>query len=455
MWNLKETPLESGLCWAGEDLAAGFGHTCEASNGSHSKIDYMLANPAARAICTAAEIDRDTGIATHAYLQATFALGRRAFGPIQRPTPKWESERGAATRGEITCRLAEHNATRACVKADFDASWRVLSDCAGEWTKHLAGKADKRRKGEGVVVEGCPVAKVDSPCGAEPNLVLTQITRQRRRLEQLAKLMFQGRGGSTQAVELRARCRNYCPGALAARMGGLPLTEAREVATLAANLRREETKVDRDIRQQRMGAWKQRQHDWFANKKGKLFNWIKDQGAKPANLAVVCTLPEEPPSDPNPWQDAGEDVGLGEAEGDAPRRYLNEGKFEQDDPFLTQNKLETAWTTLWQGSREPGLDFNAMLAPLRTLPAFPAREGWTGDTVRMALQAMDKGKAPGLDEWYVHELRELTPTLREGIADLLNEVETQGRWPTSLPGPLGILLPKGAPRTPWTAARFG
>ena len=31
-----------------------------------------------------------------------------------------------------------------------------------------------------------------------------------------------GGGGSTQAVELRARCLNYCPGALAARMGVCP-----------------------------------------------------------------------------------------------------------------------------------------------------------------------------------------------------------------------------------------
>ena len=48
----------------------------------------------------------------------------------------------------------------------------------------------------------------------------------------------------------------------------------------------------------------------------------------------------------------------------------------------------------------------------------------------------------------MHELRELTPTLREGIADLLNEVETQGRWPNSIPGPLGILLPKGGTEDP-------
>ena len=48
----------------------------------------------------------------------------------------------------------------------------------------------------------------------------------------------------------------------------------------------------------------------------------------------------------------------------------------------------------------------------------------------------------------MHELRELTPTLRECIADLLNTVETQGRWPTSLPGSLGILLPQGGTGDP-------
>ena len=96
-----------------------------------------------------------------------------------------------------------------------------------------------------------------------------------------------------------------------------------------------------------------------------------------------------------------------------------------------------------------------MLEPLRSLQPFPARVEWTGDTVRIALEAMERGKAPGLDEWYVHELRELTPTLRECIADLLNTVETQGRWPTSLPGPLGILLPRVVRKTHWTGAPFG
>ena len=161
------------------------------------------------------------------------------------------------------------------------------------------------------------MAKVDSPCGAEPNLILTQITRLRRRLEQLARLLFQGKGDGPQAKELRARCLGYCPGALAARMGGLALEDAREVAILATNLRAEETKVDHDIRLQRLGAWKQRQHDWFANKKGKLFSWIKDQGSKPVAATTVSTLSEEPNIQGDPGHDVGEDDGLGGWGGEA------------------------------------------------------------------------------------------------------------------------------------------
>ena len=98
------------------------------------------------------------------------------------------------------------------------------------------------------------------------------------------------KGGDHQAAELRTRCINYCPGALSARMGRLALRGAREVAVLASNLRAEHIKIDGDIRLQRLGAWKQRQHYWLANKKGKLFNWMKDQGSKPTDPMVLQTL---------------------------------------------------------------------------------------------------------------------------------------------------------------------
>ena len=102
------------------------------------------------------------------------------------------------------------------------------------------------------------MAKADSPSGAEPSLILTQMTRQRTRLEQLANLMFQQKGENQQANELRSRCLSYCPSALSARMGGLELRDAREVSVLASNLRAEEIKLDSDIWFQRLGAWKQK-----------------------------------------------------------------------------------------------------------------------------------------------------------------------------------------------------
>ena len=94
-------------------------------------------------------------------------------------------------------------------------------------------------------------------------------------------------------------------------MGGLALE--------AANFRAEEDKVDHDIRLQRLGACKQRQHDWLANKKGKLFSWIKDQGSKPVASTAVSTLHEEPNIEGDPGHYVGEDDGLGEGEGAAPQ----------------------------------------------------------------------------------------------------------------------------------------
>ena len=64
------------------------------------------------------------------------------------------------------------------------------------------------------------------------------------------------------------------------------------------------------------------------------------------------------------------------------------------------------------------------------------------------LKAMAKGKAPGLDEWKVAEMRDWPGWLHTSTAQLLNKVEEEGVWPEELPGPMGILLPKGGRMTP-------
>ena len=92
---------------------------------------------------------------------------------------------------------------------------------------------------------------------------------------------------------------------------------------------------------------------------------------------------------------------------------------------------------------------------LRLLPAFPEATPWSGCTVLETLKAMAKGKAPGLDEWKVAEMRDWPGWLHTSTAQLLNKVEEEGVWPVELPGAMGILLPKGGRMTPWTAAQSG
>ena len=103
---------------------------------------------------------------------------------------------------------------------------------------------------------------------------------------------------------------------------------------------------------------------------------------------------------PGPPEEAGmEEDGLGEGEDAAPRRYVNEGEFEQGDPFHIPDIGDRVDNPVAR-SKESGGRFRRHVGTLAhpVPPPLPMREAWTGDTVRTALQAMERGKAPGLDE---------------------------------------------------------
>ena len=55
---------------------------------------------------------------------------------------------------------------------------------------------------------------------------------------------------------------------------------------------------------------------------------------------------------------------------------------------------------------------------------------------------MSRNKAPGLDARRVYEMRHWKLDFKTKLAELLNTVENKGIWPDTLPGPLGILLPR-------------
>ena len=71
----------------------------------------------------------------------------------------------------------------------------------------------------------------------------------------------------------------------------------------------------------------------------------------------------------------------------------------------------------------------------------------TGRRLRRALMRMHPS-APGLDGWSLEDLRALPDQLLEWLADLLREVERQGRWPLRLAEGYTALIPKEGPPGP-------
>ena len=71
----------------------------------------------------------------------------------------------------------------------------------------------------------------------------------------------------------------------------------------------------------------------------------------------------------------------------------------------------------------------------------------TGRRLRRALMRMHPS-ALGLDDWSLEDLRALPDQLLEWLADLVWEVERQGRWPLRLAEGYTALIPKEGPPGP-------
>eukprot|EP00973_Karenia_brevis_P005235 718680-Karenia_brevis.AAC.1 len=68
----------------------------------------------------------------------------------------------------------------------------------------------------------------------------------------------------------------------------------------------------------------------------------------------------------------------------------------------------------------------------------------TGEDIMRLLKKMRADSAPGMDGWRVDELKILPVCLLERLAELLNTIETFGRWPAGLDRALVSLIGKGA-----------
>eukprot|EP00972_Heterocapsa_arctica_P077778 11473787-Heterocapsa_arctica.AAC.1 len=65
----------------------------------------------------------------------------------------------------------------------------------------------------------------------------------------------------------------------------------------------------------------------------------------------------------------------------------------------------------------------------------------TADEVRRVATKLVDGKAKGVDAWSPAELRALLQTHIHGLADILNKVEKDKRWPEGM-NPIIALIPK-------------
>lgn len=52
-------------------------------------------------------------------------------------------------------------------------------------------------------------------------------------------------------------------------------------------------------------------------------------------------------------------------------------------------------------------------------------------------------KAQGLDAWSPNDLKALPRAAFDDLAEVLSQVESEGKWPAELPGAIVALLPKG------------
>eukprot|EP00972_Heterocapsa_arctica_P073884 10906677-Heterocapsa_arctica.AAC.1 len=65
----------------------------------------------------------------------------------------------------------------------------------------------------------------------------------------------------------------------------------------------------------------------------------------------------------------------------------------------------------------------------------------TEDEIRRVINVLVDGKAKGVDGWSPAELRALSRTPIQGLADLLNLIEKEQTWPDGL-HPIIALIPK-------------
>ena len=106
---------------------------------------------------------------------------------------------------------------------------------------------------------------------------------------------------------------------------------------------------------------------------------------------------------------------------------------------LTQMMLprKRLGTGVSSGNRSPQQEPQAL--PFADLPGMPPL---TGDLLWDVVRHTPRTKAQGLDAWSPDDLKALPREAFDDLAEILAQVETEGKWPAGLSGVIVALLPK-------------
>ncbi|CAK0837858.1 unnamed protein product, partial [Prorocentrum cordatum] len=388
--SLSEVGLDALLGLAGwRDLLAALGPTCAPSSGSPSRIDYVLASPAALDMVRSAP-------ALARLRQPVLALD----GPAGEGwSPATARDATAAVPGRF-----ERDFRRALAEHNLDEAWQQLDGAMRLWLARRMGLAvtpARPHAASAMRAERPPTSGGGGEAAeAAADAALLRPRRLRNLRMTLGRTTVSARQASAATIQaLRsadAACPDWAPAMAALQLGAL-VSEAMAVRAEA--------------------EWHRRVADSLEDRQGRLYRWIRGGGNMGAELV--------------PAGGSG-----GEAPGSRPRLLALQG-----GPAARLRRYEGPRKAIWQAPPAPPVA-EEWLQELDGPPPFPDRTPWTAGMVGWLLRRMSKRKKPGLDAWAVGELRLLPAELHGWIADLFEEVEARGERPRELAEAEGLLLPK-------------
>ena len=264
---------------------------------------------------------------------------------------------------------------------DHQDRWREWNEVAEKWLAEKEEAEGDEYRGRGTEL-GYIKNTVSAPQVGEDAIAgsaeVKSLLSVVNTIQRLMYLEREGKDGGEEAAALRRR-----------------LSHIDDLSAAAIGHRQKIDELRKQIVKERSERWKTWAKETWATKKKAIYRWV---GGK----TIAAT-----------------------------EQHMSEGQFGPHVSDRIRNAVD-CWSRIWNKEGvEPYLpNFNGVLPPI------------TGARVRAVLNRMTDGKAKGYDSWSPAELRALPDTLLSALAELLNDSEELGKWPSLMGRPIVALIPK-------------